>query len=235
MQNNRAEKSGLGLLDEILQGQRLEKYVPLIGSITSYQRAWLRDDVVSGVVVGAIMIPVAMAYAQMAGVPPQAGLYSAIIGMAVYAIFATSRHLKITTSSTMSIMSLAVVAPLAAGDAGAFMALTSALAITVGIIMIVLSVMKRGFVSDFLSKSVMTGYIFGVALLIAMSQLPKVFGISGGSGTFFEQLGQFIANLPQTNPYALALGVGTIVLILVIKRYKPLIPGALVALILGTA
>src|SRR5512139_1439919 len=139
------------LLDEILQGRRLEKYVPLIGWITTYQRAWLRDDVVSGVVVGLVMIPVAMAYAQMAGVPPQAGLYSAILGMTVYAVFATSRHLKITTSSTMSIMSIAVVAPLAAGDAGAFLALTSALAITVGIIMLILSFLRLGFISDFLS------------------------------------------------------------------------------------
>jgi high affinity sulfate transporter 1 len=223
------------LLDEILQGKRLEKYVPLIGWITTYQRAWLRDDLVSGVVVGAIMIPVAMAYAQMAGVPPQQGLYSAIIGMAVYAVFATSRHLKITTSSTMSIMSIAVVGPLVASGFGSYVALSSALALTVGLIMLILSFMKLGFISDFLSKSVMTGYIFGVALLIAMSQLPKVFGVSGGSGTFFEQLGQFISKLPETNVYSLALGVGTIGLILVIKRTKPLIPGALVALILGTA
>ena len=223
------------MLDEILQGRRLEKYVPLIGWVTTYQRAWLRDDLVSGVVVGAIMIPVAMAYAQMAGVPPENGLYSAIIGMTVYAIFATSRHLKITTSSTMSIMSIAVVAPLVASGFGTYLALSSALAITVGIIMIALSFMKLGFISDFLSKSVMTGYIFGVALLIAISQLPKVFGVPSGTGTFFQQLGQFIANLPQTNPYALALGAGTIALILVIKRYKPLFPGALLALILGTA
>ncbi len=224
----------MGLLDEILQGRRLEKYVPLIGWITTYQRAWLRDDLVSGVVVGALMVPVAMAYAQMAGVPPQAGLYSAIIGMALYAVFATSRHLKVTTSSTMSIMSIAVVAPLAGGDAAAFMALTSALAITVGLIMLILAFMKLGFISDFLAKSVMTGYIFGVALLIAMSQLPKVFGVPGGSGTFFQQLGQFIANLPETNPYALLLGAGTIVLILLIRRFKPLFPAALLALILGT-
>jgi SulP family sulfate permease len=222
------------LLDDILQGKRLEKYVPLIGWITSYQRAWLRDDLVSGVVVGAIMIPVAMAYAQMAGVPPQQGLYSAIIGMAVYAVFATSRHLKITTSSTMSIMSIAVVGPLVASGFGSYVALSSALALTVGLIMLILSFMKLGFISDFLSKSVMTGYIFGVALLIAMSQLPKVFGVSGGSGSFFEQLGQFISKLPETNVYSLALGVGTIALILIIKRTKPLIPGALVALILGT-
>src|SRR5512137_1816732 len=223
------------LLDEILQGKRLEKYVPFIGWVTTYQRAWLRDDLVSGVVVGAIMVPVAMAYAQMAGVPPQQGLYSAILGMAVYAVFATSRHLKITTSSTMSIMSIAVVGPLVAAGFGSYVSLSAALAITVGIIMLVLSFMKLGFISDFLSKSVMTGYIFGVALLIAMSQLPKIFGVPGGDGNVFQQLGQLIANLPQTNPYALALGVGTIALILVIKRYKPLIPGALVALILGTA
>src|SRR5512139_3275628 len=143
------------MLDELRKGKRFARYIPIIGWARSYQRAWLRDDLVSGVVVGAIMIPVAMAYAQMAGVPPQAGLYSAIIGMAVYAIFATSRHLKITTSSTMSIMSIAVVAPLAAGNATTFMALTSALAITVGVIMLVLAFMKLGFISDFLAKSVM--------------------------------------------------------------------------------
>jgi SulP family sulfate permease len=234
MSTDKAEKSNLGLLSEILQGQQLERYVPLIGWMTTYRRAWLRNDVVSGLVVGAIMIPVAMAYAQMAGVPPQAGLYSAIVGMTLYAIFATSRHMKITASSTMSIMSIAVVAPLAGGDATKFMALTSALAITVGIIMLVLSFMKLGFISDFLAKSVMTGYIFGVALQIAMSQLPKVFGVPGGSGTVLQQLGQFIVKLPQTNPYALALGAGTIALVLVIKRFAPLIPGALLALILGT-
>jgi high affinity sulfate transporter 1 len=223
------------MLDQILQGKRIGRYVPIIGWVRSYQREWLRDDLVSGVVVGAVMIPVAMAYAQMAGVPVQAGLYSAIVGMAAYAIFATSRHLKITTSSTMSIMSIAVVAPLAAGDPAAFMALTSALALTVGIIMLVLAFMKLGFISDFLAKSVMTGYIFGVACLIAISQLPKVFGIPGGSGTFFEQVRQFITALPQSNVYSLALGAGSIVLILLIKRFKPLIPGALVALVLGTA
>jgi sulfate permease, SulP family len=221
------------MLDDILHDRRLSRYVPLINWVTTYQRAWLRDDLVSGVVVGAIMIPVAMAYAQMAGVPPQAGLYSAIVGLAAYALFATSRHLKITASSTMSIMSIAVVAPLAAGDPASFMALSSALAITVGIIMVVLSILKLGFISDFLAKSVMTGYIFGVACLIAISQLPKVFGVPGGSGTFFQQLAQFVANLPDTNVYSLALGIGTILLILVFVRFKPLIPGALVALALG--
>src|SRR5512143_82038 len=215
------------MLDEILEGKRIERYVPFIGWVRTYQRPWLRDDLVSGVVVGAVMIPVAMAYAQMAGVPPQAGLYAAIVGMTAYAIFATSRHLKITTSSTMSIMSIAVVAPLAAGDPAAFLALSSALALTVGIIMIVLSIVKLGFISDFLAKSVMTGYIFGVACLIAISQIPKVFGVPGGSGTFFEQLAQFIMKLPETNPYTLALGAGTILLILLIAHYKPLIPGPL--------
>ena len=213
--------------------RQVGRYVPIVGWIKTYQRAGLRDDLVSGVVVGAVMIPVAMAYAQMAGVPPQAGLYSAIVGMTVYAILATSRHLKITTSSTMSIMSIAVVAPLAASDPAAFMALSSALALTVGIIMLVLGIAKLGFISDFLAKSVMTGYIFGVACLIAISQLPKIFGVPGVSGTFFQQVAQFISELPETNVYTLALGVGTIVLILVIKRFKPLIPGALVALVLG--
>jgi sulfate permease, SulP family len=222
------------MLDEILHNKRLTHLVPIIDWARTYRREWLRDDLVSGLVVGMIMIPVAMAYAQMAGVPPQAGLYAAIVGMTAYAIFATSRHLKITDSSTMSIMSLAVVAPLAAGDPATLMVLSSALALIVGIILLVLSLAKLGFISDFLAKSVMTGYVFGVACLIAISQLPKIFGIPGGSGTFFEQLSQFIYELPETNLYSLALGLGTLILIFLIRRFKPLIPGALIALILGT-
>ena len=141
--------------------------------------------------------------------------------------------MKVTTSSTMSIMSLAVVAPLAAGDPAALMALTSALAITVGIILLVFSLLKLGFISDFLAKSVMTGYVFGVACPIPVSELPKVFGVSGGSGNFFQQMGQLISKLPETNIYSLKLGVGTIVLVFAIKRYFPLVPGGLIALILG--
>lgn len=221
------------MFKEILSKKSLNRYIPSIGWMRTYRREWLRDDLISGVVVGMIMIPVAMAYAQMAGVPPQSGLYSAIVGMAAYALLATSRHMKVTTSSTMSIMSLAVVAPLAAGDPASLMALTSALAITVGVILLVLSLLKLGFISDFLAKSVMTGYVFGVALLIAMSQIPKVFGVSGGSGNFFEQLAQLISKLPQTNVYSLMLGVGAITLIFSIKHFFPLVPGALIALILG--
>jgi high affinity sulfate transporter 1 len=224
---------GKAMINDFFKRKKFIRYIPSIGWLRTYQRAWLRDDLISGLVVGMIMIPVAMAYAQMAGVPPQAGLYSAIVGMAAYALLATSRHMKVTTSSTMSIMSLAVVAPLAAGDPAALMALTSALAITVGIILLVLSLLKLGFISDFLAKSVMTGYVFGVACLIAMSQLPKVFGVSGGSGNFFEQVAQLISKLPQTNIYSLMLGVGAIVLIFTIKRFFPLVPGALIALILG--
>jgi len=223
------------MLDEIRSHKQLIHYVPILAWTRSYRREWLRDDLVSGLVVGMIMIPVAMAYAQMAGVPPQTGLYSAIVGMAAYALLATSRHLKITTSSTMSIMSLAVVAPLAAGDSTTLMLLSSALAITVGVFLLALSLTKLGFISDFLAKSVMTGYIFGVACLIAISQLPKMFGVPGASGTFFQQVGELIAELPETNPYALALALGALVLIFIIRRYWPLVPGALVALILGTA
>ncbi len=196
------------MLDEILHNKRLAHIVPIIEWARSYRREWLRDDLISGVVVGMIMIPVAMAYAQMAGVPPQAGLYSAIVGMTAYAIFATSRHLKITTSSTMSIMSLAVVAPLAAGDPAALMVLSSALALTVGVILLVLSLAKLGFISDFLAKSVMTGYVFGVACLIAISQLPKVFGVSGGSGNFFEQLRQLICPIARDQSLFAGAGCG---------------------------
>ena len=202
------------MLDEIRKGEHLTQYIPIVGWARSYQRSLAarrpglghrrRHGHGAG---GDGLRPDGRGAAAGRSLCGHCG-------HGCLCAFATSRHLKVTTSSTMSIMSLAVVAPLAAGDAGTFMALSSALAITVGAIMLILGFLKLGFISDFLAKSVMTGYIFGVACLIAISQLPKVFGVSGGSGSFFEQLEQFIANLPETNLYSLALGIGTIVIIL---------------------
>ena len=213
--------------------QKLGRYVPITAWLPTYAREFLRSDIISGVTVWGVMVPVAMAYAQMAGVPPEAGLYAAFAALLAYAIFGTSRHLKVTASSTMAVMSAAVIAAIAGGDPARYLALTAALALTVGVLLLLAGIARLGFISDFLSKSVVTGFVFGLAITIAIGQLPKIFGVPATSGNSFQQLAGLIAELDQTNPWTLVIGAGALVLIFLIKRLYPRIPAGLVALVLG--
>jgi sulfate permease, SulP family len=214
-------------------GQQLSRYLPIATWLPAYSRDFLRSDLISGVTVWGVMVPVAMAYAQMAGVPPEHGLYAAFAALLAYAIFGTSRHLKVTASSTMAAMSAAVVAAIAGGDPDRYLALTAALALTVGVLLLLAGIARLGFISDFLSKSVVTGFVFGLAITIAVGQLPKLFGVPAASGDAFQQLAGLIAELDQTNPWTLVLGAGALALIFLIKRFFPRIPSGLVALVAG--
>ena len=211
----------------------VDLYPPVTACLPVRAPELLRSDVISGVTVWGVMVPVAMAYAQMAGVPPQAGLYAAFAALLAYAVFGTSRHLKVTASSTMAVMSAAVIGSIAGGDIDRYLALTAALALTVGVLLLLAGIARLGFITDFLSKSVVTGFVFGLAITIAIGQLPKLFGVPATSGNSFQQLAGLIAELDQTNPWTLAIGVGALALIFLIKRLYPRIPAGLVALALG--
>jgi high affinity sulfate transporter 1 len=213
--------------------QHLNRYVPITAWLPTYPRDLLRNDIVSGVTVWGVMVPVAMAYAQMAGLPPQYGLYAAFAAMLGYAVFGTSRQLKVTTSSTMAVMSAAVVAIMAGGDAARYAALSAALALTVGVILLLAGIVRLGFISDFLSKSVVTGFVFGLALVIAIGQLPKLLGLPSGEGDFFEQAYQLLTNLSEIKPYTVIVGVSALAVIFLVKRFFPRLPSGLVALVLG--
>jgi high affinity sulfate transporter 1 len=214
-------------------GQQLKRYVPITEWLPTYPREHLRSDIISGVTVWGVMVPVAMAYAEMAGLPPEAGLYTAFAALLGYAIFGTSRQLKVTTSSTMAVMSAAVIVAMRPRDMATYAALTAALALIVGVILLVAGVARLGFISDFLSKSVVTGFVFGLALVIAIGQLPKLLGLPSGDGDFFQQFFQIITNTSQINPYTLVVGVSALVVIFLIKRFFPRLPSGLVALVLG--
>ncbi len=209
------------------------RYVPITAWARSYPREWLRPDLIAAVTSWVVMVPVALAYAGLAGVPPEVGLTTAFAAMAVYAVFGTSRHLKVTASSTMAIMSAAVVVDLAGGDPALFLLLTAALAMTVGVLLLVAGVARLGFVADFLTKSVVTGFIFGLAITIVVGQLPKLLGVPSVSGSVPDQLRQLIAELPNTDPYTLAIGLVSLVLIVVLRVISRRIPGPLIALVLG--
>ena len=212
---------------------RFRKYIPIRNWLPLYKRENLVPDLIAAVTVWGILVPASMAYAEIAGIPPQAGLAASTVALVAYAIFGTSRNLKVAMTSAMAITSAAIVAPLALGDPSLTIGLTAALALMAGTILLIAGIARFGFISDFLSKSVVTGFIFGIALTIIIGQLPKVLGVPGGSGTFFEQLVQLIGNLGLTNPWTLAIGLGAIALILLIRRTSPVIPGALVALVAG--
>jgi high affinity sulfate transporter 1 len=213
--------------------QPLRRFLPIITWLPTYQRADLRPDLMAGAISWAVMVPVAMAYAEMAGLPAQAGLYASMASLVAYFVFGTSRHQKVLASSTMAIMSAAVVAPLAGGDLAAYASLSAALALTVGILLILAGIVKLGFISDFLSKSVIVGFVFGLAINIAVSQAAKLFGVPGGSGSTIQQFFQLLDNLDKTNPWTLAVSISSLAIVILLRvRYRR-IPPAPVVLVYG--
>ena len=223
-----------GSLSEVLP-RLIERYVPITRWLPQYDRSGLRHDLVGALTSWGVMVPVALAYAGLAGVPPELGLVTAFIALAAYAVFGTSRHLKVTVSSTMAIMSASVVAGLVPSSPAEYVALTSALALVVGLILVAAGVARLGFISDFLAKSVITGFIFGLAITIIVGQLPKILGVPGLSGSLPQQVVQLVGQLPDTNPYTLAVGLGSLIIILVLRRISRRIPGPLIVLVLGIA
>jgi SulP family sulfate permease len=213
--------------------EALHRYVPITAWLPAYRRDFLTSDLISGVTMWGVMVPVAMAYAQMAGLPAEVGLYTAFAALLAYALFGTSRQLKVTTSSTMAVMSAAVVGAMAQGNSAEYLALSAALAFTVGIILLAAGIVRLGFISDFLSKSVVTGFVFGLALVIAIGQVPKVLGIPSSQGDFFQQFVALIQNLPEVQPFTLLVGGLALAIIFLIRRFYPRVPSGLVALVVG--
>jgi high affinity sulfate transporter 1 len=202
----------------------------------SYRRAWLRDDLVAGIVLAAILVPQGMAYAELAGLPPVTGLYTTIVCLAGYAIVGPSRVLVLGPDSSVSPLIFAAIAPLVAAgdDPGKAIALAGMMAILVGLIEILLGVAKLGFVADLLSKEVQVGYMNGLAVTIIVSQLPKLCGFSTDADGFVDELRRFVAEIDERNATALALGLATLAVLLVLPRLDRKIPAVLVAVIGAT-
>ena len=225
MSNNKeSERSGL---------RRIEKYVPGIGLIHNYNRDWLKTDLVAGLTVFAILVPSCLAYGELAGFEPVIGLYAALVAMIAYALFGSSRQLIVGPDATIAILVAMIVAPLALGDPTRYAALAAALTILIGLICLFGGYFKFGFVADFLSKPILTGYIAATALIIIVSQLGKIFGIDIVSDDFFAQILELITKLDQTHLLTLAVGLVTILGIIVLRRYAHRVPAPLVAVIVA--
>jgi MFS superfamily sulfate permease-like transporter len=211
----------------------LSHYLPILAWLPSYQRSWLRFDLIAGLTVWAVIVPEAVAYAQLAGVPAQAGLFAAPFLLLGYALFGTSRQLMVGATSASAVMLAGTVAALAGSDPKRYAALMVGLTITIGIIVLLLGIARLGFIKNFLAESVLTGFIFGLALVIMVGQLPKLFGLPRVEGDFFQKLWQVITNLGSTNGWTLLTGVLSLALLFGLERFLPRIQASLVAVVFG--
>ena len=183
------------------------------------------------ITVFAVLVPSAMAYGDLAGVTPVAGLYVALGAMVMYALFGTSRQVIMGPEATTAIMTAAAVAPLAAGDPVRYAALAAMTALLVGVIALLARLAKLGFITDFLSKPILVGYIFGVTLIVIGSQLGKMFGIKLESDQFFQQVVELIRRLGETHPLTFVIGIVCVAALLIMRRINRALPGPLIVVV----
>ena len=205
----------------------------LFSSLRGYQRGWLRGDVVAGLTVWAVLVPEALAYATIAGVSPVVGLYAAPGALIIYAALGSSRHLITGPMAATAALSAAAVAGFASRGSSDFLALTVALALATGIVALVAGLLRLGFLASFISEPVLKGFIVGLALTIIVGQLPKIFGIEGVDGSFFEKLWGFATGLGATDGWTLLVGLVSLALVVGLRRVAPVVPGSLVAVVFG--
>ncbi|WP_051683660.1 SulP family inorganic anion transporter [Blastococcus sp. URHD0036] len=205
----------------------------VFGSLRGYRIGWLRADLVAGLTVWAVLVPESLAYATIAGVPPVVGLYAAVPALVLYAVLGSSRHLVVASMSATAALSAGIVGDLADGGSDRYVALTAALAIVTGLIGIAAGLARMGFLAAFISEPVLKGFIVGLALTIVVGQLPKLFGVPKGEGDFFRQLAAVIGDLGDTHLPTLLVGAASLLLVLLLRRWLPLVPGSLVVVLLG--
>ena len=206
---------------------------PVVEWARSYNKNWLRPDILAGITVVAFTIPEAIAYASLAGLPPEAGLYSAMIGLLVYVIFGTSRQLSMGPTSALSILIGSTLGSLLIVNAGQYALIASLIAVMVGVFALISWVLRLGFIVRYISKTVLVGFVAGLALFIASGQLPILFGISGASGNFFQRISYLILHIDQTNFATLVVGVGGLLFLIIATKKFPKLPNTLI-LVLGS-
>jgi sulfate permease, SulP family len=201
--------------------------------IGRYRRSWLRGDLLAGLTLWAVLVPESLAYATLAGVSPVVGLYAAPGALILYAAFGSSRHLVTAPTSATAAFSAAAVAEVATHGSADFIALTTVLTLVAGLLAVLAGFLRLGFIANFISMPVLKGFIVGLALTIIVGQLPELFGIHGHSGDFFQKAWALITNLGDAHAATLAVGLGSLALVLGLRRISEAIPAALVVVVLA--
>src|ERR1700747_3410157 len=182
----------------------------------------LRPDIVAGLTTGAVIIPKAMAYAMIAGLPVQVGLYTALVPMVIYAVLGTSRRLSVSTTTTLAVLTAAQLGQVVpTGDPTALLRASATLAVLVGAVLVLACFLRLGFVANFISEPVLVGFRAGIGLVIVVDQIPTIFGLHFSRGTFFHNVLSTFHNLPRASLATLAIGVTTIVFLMSMERFMP--------------
>lgn len=212
----------------------LKSYFPIVDWLPKYQKTWLRGDVIAAFTLWALLVPEAMAYAGIAGMPPETGLYAAPLALLAYAIFGTSKHLDVGPSSAVAALSFSAVVGVGAVVGSAeFILLTIALALMVGVFMIIGGLLKLGVLADFLSRPVLDGFVVGVAISIAVGQLDKILGFEPEGYDFVPDVLQFITHLNQIHMATFVIGMISLALLFILHKYTPKLPAPLIVLFLA--
>jgi high affinity sulfate transporter 1 len=210
----------------------MERLIPALAWLRRYDRAWLRGDVAAGIAVTALVVPKNLGYAGIAGVPLQNGLYAAAAGALIYALFATSRH--ISTGPSSSLAAVAGGAVLAANLGGVDAAqLVAAIAIATGLLFLLLAIFRLGWIAQFLSKAVVTGFLAGAAIDVVVGELPKLTGTDAEGDNAWREFGTWVQGLGDVHWTTVLVGVASLAVILALRFTIPAVPGALVLLVGG--
>ncbi|MBG6512826.1 SulP family inorganic anion transporter [Pseudomonas aeruginosa] len=212
----------------------LARWVPGLDSLLHYRRAWFRPDVQAGLSVAAIQIPTAIAYAQIAGFPPQVGLYACILPMLIYALIGSSRQLMVGPDAATAAMVAAAITPLAAGAPQRLVDLSMIVAIMVGLFSIVAGLARAGFIASFLSRPILVGYLNGIGLSLLVGQLGKLFGYEAATSGFVAGILALLENLLHIHWPTLILGSLSLLLMVLLPRRFPQLPGALCGVLLAS-
>ncbi|WP_203580724.1 SulP family inorganic anion transporter [Microbacterium hibisci] len=213
----------------------IARWIPAVATVRDYRRAWLWPDVRAGIVVTALLIPAGMGYAEVAGLPPVTGLYATIVPLLAYAIFGPSRVLVLGPDSSLAPIIAAAILPLALGDQSRAVALAGLLAIMVGALLILAGLVRLGFVTDLLSKPIRVGYLNAIAVIVIVSQLPKLLGFSVDASSLWGGAVAIVDEIlaGSVDPLAAAFGVGSLIVIFALKAVKFRVPGVLVVVVLS--
>ena len=210
--------------------------IPSIQWLRSYPKEWLRPDIFAGLTAAAVVIPKAMAYATIAGLPVQVGLYTVFVPMVIYALLGTSRPLSVSTTTTIAILAAAELGQVVPnGDTTALLAAGATLAILVGAMLVLASVLRFGFVANFISEPVLTGFKSGIGLVIIVDQIPKLLGVHIDKAGFFRDILAIVQHLPQTSIATLMLALVLLALMFVMEHYTPHAPVPLIAVAIAIA
>ncbi len=210
------------------------RWPTLFAGLRGVERSQLPTEILAGVTLAALMIPLNIGYAQVAGLPAEVGLYAAILPCIAYAIFATSRNVVASPDAAIAALISSLLAPLAMIGEPRYIELALALALLCAVFFFLFWLFRLGYLANFLSKAVLIGFISGLGIEVLFGQIEKIMGVSVEADGFFQEVVALIGEIPQANWYSVALGVGTIAIIRLLKRYAPRLPGALIALIAMT-